>query len=257
MKHRKVPYLTFLCALTLLTACSGPSAPVQSDNSAASIGSGQSEPMRAEDQVYGSLQAAYASAITSIEEQIEDFSSYTQSLTKGSLYDLNEDGIDELVIVYPNEEDSLSCAFWTFSEGRLIQLSDQNTASLAGSGAGGINVVQFEGEKFFCTWASNSTPWDEGRGLWYYDCFLWPYPDDLDKTPYLFPQYTFEFRYFSGDGGNHIFSDAFSCVQNTAPLSFDQMIGLKEIFLDHPLERLCDSYESVGMTLDELSSHLA
>lgn len=75
--------------------------------------------------------------------------------------------------------------------------------------------------------------------------------------PYLFPQETFEFRYFTSDGGNTIFSDAFSCVQNTAPLSFDQMISLKETFLDHPLERLCDSYEPVGMTLDELSTYLA
>ena len=75
--------------------------------------------------------------------------------------------------------------------------------------------------------------------------------------PYLFPQYTFEFRYFTSDGGSHIFPDVFSCVQDMAPLSFDRMIFLKDIFLDHPLERLCDSYESVGMTLDELSSRLA
>lgn len=257
MKYRKIQYLTSLCALLLLTACSESGASVQAGNLTASISSRQEKPIEAADQIYSSWQEAYASAVASIEKQIEDLSSYAQCLTKCSLYDLNEDGIDELVIVYPNGEDALSCALWTFSDEHLIQLADMNTATLAGFGAGGINVVQFEGEKYFCTWASNSSPWDEERGLWYYDCFLWPYPEDLDKTPYLFPQYTFEFRYFTGDGGSPIFSDAFSCIQNMAPLSFDQMISMKEIFLDHPLERLCDSYEPVGMTLDELSAHLA
>lgn len=256
MKCRKLQNLTLFCIIVLLTSCGGPGTPVQAGNSDVSIASEQEKTEEAEDRVYGSWQEAYASAAAGIEEQMADLSSYAQRMAKGSLYDLNEDGINEMVIVYPNGEDALSCALWTFSDGHLIQLADENTASLAGFGAGGINVVQFEGEKYFCTWASNAAPWDEERGIWYYDCFLWPYPEDLGQTPYLFPQDTFEFRYFTGDDGGHIFSDAFSCVQNTAPLSFDQMLSLKEILLDHPLERLCDSYEPVGMTLDELSDHL-
>ena len=257
MKHRKKQCLTLLCALCLLTACRGSDTPVQSGHPTAPTGSEQERPLETGDQAYGSWQEAYASVVTRIEEQIKDLSSYAQRTTKGALYDLNEDGVEELVIIYPNGEEELSYALWTFSDGHLIQLADENTASLAGVGAGGINVVQFEGENYFCTWASNSTPWDEERGRWCYDCFLWPYPEDLEAMPYLFPQYTFEFRYFTSDGGSHIFSDVFSCVQDMAPLSFDQMISLKEIFLDHPLKRLCDSYESVGMTLDELFSHLA
>ena len=257
MKHRKTQCFTLLCSLLLLTACRGTDALVQSGHPTAPTGSEQERPVETEDQAYGSWQEAYAEAVASIEKRIESLPSYAQCTAKGSLYDLNEDGIDELVIVYPNGEDALSCALWTFSDGRLVQLADEDTASLAGVGAGGINVVQFEGEKYFCTWASNSTPWDEERGLWCYDCFLWPYPEDLEAMPYLFPQYTFEFRYFTSDGGSYIFPDVFSCVQDMAPLSFDRMIFLKDIFLDHPLERLCDSYESVGMTLDELSSRLA
>ena len=257
MTHRKAQWLTLFCTLLLLTACSEPSTSSQSVDSTTSIGSQQVKTLADEDHVYGSWQEAYASAVANIEERIEGLSSYSQRMAKGSLYDLNEDGIDELVIIYPNKDDALSCAMWTFSDGHLVELMDQNTASFAGAGACGINVVQFEGEKYFCTLASNSSPWDEERGLFYYDCFLWPYPQDLAQMPYLFPQETFEFRYFTSDGGNTIFSDAFSCVQNTAPLSFDQMISLKVSVLDHPLERLRDSYEPVGMTLDELSTYLA
>ena len=93
MKYRKIQYLTSLCALLLLTACSESGASVQAGNLTASISSRQEKPIEAADQIYSSWQEAYASAVASIEKQIEDLSSYAQRLTKCSLYDLNEDGI--------------------------------------------------------------------------------------------------------------------------------------------------------------------
>lgn len=89
----------------------------------------------------------------------------------------------------------------------------------------------------------------------YYDCFLWEYPNSIEdfKFPFRWPTHTYEFRYFLTED-NKVRSDAFSFVQDDSiALTIDDFKGLKDILLDHPVQRLCeaDIIHSEGLTFDQ------
>ncbi len=202
-----------------------------------------------------SYHEAYLDILSEIQD--EEYRPYQNSRTVGRacLYDLDENGQDELLYIYEREADILCCAVWTFDNGTPVLVLEDDLADLAGIGTGGINLVEYDGKQYICGWAYNSAPWEPGEANMYYDCFLWEYPNSIEdfKFPFRWPTHTYEFRYFLTED-NKVRSDAFSFVQDDSiALTIDDFKGLKDILLDHPVQRLCeaDIIHSEGLTFDQ------
>lgn len=208
---------------------------------------------------YKNYQETYRDVVTELKEKQKEISP-AQDIGRACLYDVDGNGQDELICVYVDGADTLYCAVWTFDDGKPVLLVDDELASLAGVGTGGINLVEFEDTQYICGWASNSEPWEPGEANMYYNCFLWEYPaaNAEFEPPFQYPSHTFAFRYYLTEDGD-IRSDAFSFLQDDRiALSIETFKELKSIFLDAPAQALCeaDIIHGNGLTFDEMLSSL-
>lgn len=89
---------------------------------------------------------------------IQDLQAADQSpdFSKGRLYDMNDDGIPELVLTYvataPEYVSAIEvCDLYTFRKGRVVKLMDQEPLSLhdVGGNVGGFAFIKLDGEKCF------------------------------------------------------------------------------------------------------------
>lgn len=208
---------------------------------------------------YKDYKAAYRDVMAGVQEKQKEFSP-AQDPGRACLYDIDGDGQDELICVYVGGAETLYCAAWTFQDGKPVLLLDDELASMADVGTGGVNLVEYEGARYICAWASNSEPWEPGEVNMYYNCFLWEYPAASAEfePPFKYPSHIFAFRYYLTEN-NDIRSDAFSFLQDDRiALSIETFKELKGIFLDAPVQALCeaDTIHGRGLTFDEMLSSL-
>lgn len=206
--------------------------------------------------------AAYLEIIQREENDLEDHDFYgsLRNIGRAALYGIDGDGQDELVYVCQKSQDMLHCSIWSFENGSPVLIVDSELASTAGAGTGGVNVVEYEGKRYFCGWAYNSAPWDLNEANIYYDCFLWEYPNSSPylTLPYESPEHIFRFRYYTGEG-NEIRTDAFSFVKDDhIALSIDEFKVIKDQLIDHPVQKLCkaDILHAEGLSFEELKEQL-
>lgn len=257
MKKFYLPILALIVAVTL-SSCQVNSPADQNERDQKDALSSQ-EPNFSDDKVYATYQDAYQEIVLELQKKQNELCPVGDP-SRTCLYDMDNNGQDELFCVYVGDIDTLYCAVWTFEEGRPVLLIENKLASMAGIGTGGVNIVEYEGTQYICGWAYNSAPWDPGEANMYYDCFLWEYPssDSYDEESLNWPAFTFNFRYYLKENGN-IRSDAFSFLEDGhIALPISKFEELKDIFLDNPVQPLCeaDIIHSVGLSFDEMFESL-
>lgn len=253
-------HVCIVCVLVIamLTSCRASASGGQGQsNDTGGVSVGKTEISSAES--YKSYQEAYRDVMTDMKEKQKEFS-FAQDIGRACLCDIDGNGQDELICVYVGGADALYCAVWTFHDGKPVLLVDDELASMAGVGTGGINLVEFEDAQYICGWASNSEPWEPGEANMYYNCFLWEYPaaNAELEPPFQCPSHTFAFRYYLMEDGD-IRSNAFSFLQDDRiALSIETFKELKSIFLDAPVQAICEAgvIHGSGLTFDEMLSSL-
>lgn len=118
----------------------------------------------------------YQEILKSISLKCEDVDSY-QSDQLGTLYDINHDGQDELVLLYEYPDAYITFEIWTLQDNVAVQLAAiSDLPSIAGNGIGGIHVVQYEGDEYVCFWLRNNESNPPGVVITF-DCSLWQLVD--------------------------------------------------------------------------------
>lgn len=255
IEMKQVKRIFVLCIILLLTSCQ-----MEHSDRGKNSAPPETNPIEPKVIVYENYNEAYRAIIEQeMERQAEaDFYGHLRSLGRANLYDCDGDGQDELMYVNQGPLDVLYVSLWTFKNGAPVLLLDEPLGTLTGIGTGGINIVEYEGLRYLCGWAYNSAPWETGEANMYYDCFLWEYPDPDFEPPYTKPSHTFGFRYFLGENGE-IREDAFSFLEdNYIARSIQDFRELKNLFIDHPLQVLCeaDIIQSIGLSFEEIIAKL-
>jgi len=187
---------------------------------------------------YSSLLAMYAS----------DLSDYDNpSNARGTFYDLDGDGSEELFFCYEGPETHVGVDVWTMEGGQAVRLIDHTRLGpMAGSGTGGIQLARYQGKDWLCCWSVNTEARLEGYVSSYgFSC--WELVDgvpDPSKDPYCIAMQV--------DANGEI-EDAYGSVDILPIEEYHEVLRCMVLEPVQVLCRLDGEGEPAGLTLDELS----
>lgn len=97
---------------------------------------------------------AYLDIMEKIENDDEAFYSYFEDVWRGSLIDIDKDGIEELIVSYAKQSGPLQellCDIWTIKNGESVRLLNRSLGAYVGaSPSGNIMLVESMCETWLC-----------------------------------------------------------------------------------------------------------
>lgn len=189
----------------------------------------------------------YAAVLTQCSDKITAEGAETSSV-RGALYDLDGDGVDELLLCYECPEASLSLETWTRRNGQAVPLMARTGSGyLAGSGSGGLQLASYQGKDYLCCWSFNTEALIDGSARTY-RCWAWAFQDGaLDSTA---EPLAFEAKVIRTDASTVEWANGFA-----GSLSEAECQKLIQSLILEPTRVLCRAVgegDAVGMTLPEL-----
>lgn len=190
--------------------------------------------------------------LTAVEQAIEDNQNYGWGSGYGALYDIDGNGIEELIMVYSINAEiddeygfpAKACSLYTMSNGKAVQLIDKKILfTEVGGPSGHVAVVKHDGNVYFATTSENGEMVGSGysnrRGSWE----LFAIDGRSIKT-----EFTVKYNHYRGDDNKS------SATINNKACSYKKYEewknGLLEILRIDPYEN-----EEI-MTLEELYAFL-
>lgn len=189
---------------------------------------------------------SYVQVLESVEEKIL-YTGGDAEDSQAMLYDLNGDGVEELLLSYLYGSESVAFEVWTMSDEMPVQLcAVTDMGSLAGDGSYGMSLAEDDGHKTLCLWYQNSEASPPGStarysmSLWEIGESVFPYgPQRMGWSIYR-TESDAELLNFYGRG-NYTLEDCEALIEK---------------WTDAPEEQLAGSNVTDGLTVQALLEQL-
>lgn len=251
---KKIVFTSLLLSLIILTSCAAKSVPTASPSKTATASSAPSKSpvvtqtpkatvkptSKQSFKLTNEAANAFLKIISNVIVQSEK-SSYAEEFKQatvdewysGTLFDLDSDGQDELIMVYPTDDGKYYYyEIYTYKFGNSILLKKDKLFTNAGGPLGGLSIVNYNNEKYLCVWNVDAHSADTSIYTVYkYELFTY-------KNSALLSAHKFDFTYLETKDKRLPLDKKPGVLKDGKEIPFEEFIKTQDAF-ENPVNVLC------------------